>query len=82
MKKNVIAIVVIMGLIAWSCSKIETGNNGLRQSVEKGVADISHAVAKISGTTGYQLLSMNEVTSKSDYSFNDYHKFEPGFRHL
>jgi hypothetical protein len=71
MKRNVIAIVVIMGLIAWNCSKVETGNQGLRQSVEKGVADISHAVSKISGTTGYQLLSMNEGAAKSEVTFND-----------
>jgi hypothetical protein len=71
MKKNIIAIVVIMGLIAWSCSKFDTGNNGLRQSVEKGIADINHALTKISGTAGYQLLSINEVTTKSDLSFND-----------
>ena len=71
MKKNGIAIMVIMGLIAWGCSKVETGNNRLRQSVEKGVADISNAVAKISGTTGYQLLSMNEAAAKSDFVFND-----------
>jgi hypothetical protein len=71
MKKNIIAIIVIMALIVWSCSKIETGNNGLRQSVEKGIADISQAVTKISGTTGYQLISMNDASSKSDFSFND-----------
>jgi hypothetical protein len=71
MKKNIIAIIVIMGIIGWSCSKVDSGNNGLRQSVEKGVADINHALTKISGTAGYQLLSMNEVTAKSDLSFND-----------
>jgi hypothetical protein len=71
MKKNVIAIVVMMGLIAWSCSKVETGNNGLKQSVEKGVADISHAISKISGTTGYQLLSVNEINAKSEMTFSD-----------
>ncbi len=43
----------------------------LKQSVEKGVADISHAVTRISETKGYQLLSLNEAASKSDYTFND-----------
>ncbi len=71
MKKNVIAIVVIMGMIAGSCSKVETGNRGLQQSVENGVANITNAVMKISGTTGYQLLTMNDASSKSDLSFND-----------
>jgi hypothetical protein len=71
MKRNVLAIIVIMGVIAWSCSKIDSGSNDLRQSVEKGVADISHAVNKISGTTGYKLLSMNDAATKSDLSFSD-----------
>jgi hypothetical protein len=71
MKKSIISIVVIMGLIAWGCSKVENGNNGLRQSIENGVADINHAVTKISGTAGYQLLSMNEAAAKSDLSFSD-----------
>jgi hypothetical protein len=71
MKKNIIAVLVIIGLVAWSCSKVETGNNGLKQSVEKGVADISHAVSKISGTAGYQLITMNEAAAKSEDSFND-----------
>jgi len=71
MKKNIIATIVIMGIIVWSCSKVETGNNGLKQSFQKSIADISQAVTRISETTGYQLLSMNETSSKSDFSFND-----------
>ena len=71
MKKNIIAFSVIIGMIALSCSKVETGNNGLRESVEKGVAEINNAVSRISTTTGYQLLSMNEAAAKSDYNFND-----------
>ncbi len=71
MKKNVAAIVIMMGLIAWSCSKVDTGNNGLKQSVENGVANISSAVMNISGTAGYQLLTLNDPSAKSDYSFND-----------
>jgi hypothetical protein len=71
MKRKIIAVVVVIGLVALSCSKDETGNRGLKQSVEKGVADISHAVTRISETKGYQLLSLNEGASKSDYTFND-----------
>jgi hypothetical protein len=71
MKKIVIAMTVGIALMAWSCSKVETSNGGLRQSVEKGVADISHAVSTISGTTGYQLLTMNDNAAKSDFTFND-----------
>ena len=70
MKKNIISIIVIMGLISWNCSRIET-SSGLRQSIEKGVADINHAVTSISGTTSYQILSLSGDATKSDYSFND-----------
>jgi hypothetical protein len=71
MKKSVIPIIGMMALIVWSCSKIETGNNGLKESLEKGVANISQAVTKISETPGYQLLSINNASSKSDLTFND-----------
>jgi hypothetical protein len=66
MKKYVLAIVAIVGMVAWSCSKTDTGNNSLKQSVERGVANISHAVTKISGTAGYQLLSVNDAVTKDD----------------
>lgn len=70
MKKNIMAIVVIIAMFTWSCAKVET-NIGLRQSIEKGVAEINAAVNKISVTTGYQLLSMSGDADKSEYSFND-----------
>jgi hypothetical protein len=71
MKKNIIVTGIVMVFIAWSCSKVETTNSGLRQSVEKGVADISHAVTSISQTTGYKLLSVNDNVTKSDFTFSD-----------
>jgi hypothetical protein len=71
MKRNIVAIAVIMAMGVWGCSKIDSGNSGLKRAVENGVASIDHAVSKISGTTGYQLLSMNDATSKSDFTFND-----------
>jgi hypothetical protein len=71
MKKIIVAMTVGIALIAWSCSKVDTANGGLRQSVEKGVADISHAVSTISGTPGYQLLTVSDNVAKSDFAFND-----------
>ena len=71
MKRNIMATAVIIGLIAGSCSKMDSGNNGLKQAVENGVAGINHAITKISGTSGYQLLSMNDAVAKSDLTFND-----------
>jgi hypothetical protein len=71
MKKIVVAMTLGIALIAWSCAKVDTGSSGLKQSVEKGVADINHAVSAISGTTGYQLLTVSDNVSKSDFVFND-----------
>jgi hypothetical protein len=71
MKKIVVAMTVGFALMAWSCSKVDTANSGLRQSVEKGVADLSHAVSTISGTPGYQLLTLSDNVAKSDFAFND-----------
>jgi hypothetical protein len=71
MKKNIIAIVVVAGVIAGSCSKNETTNNGLRGSLEDGVAAISSAVSDITGTTGYKMLSLTDVSTKSEDAFND-----------
>jgi hypothetical protein len=67
MKKYVIALVAIVGMVAWSCSKTDSGSNGsLKQSVERGVSNISNAVTKISATTGYQLLTVNDAVTKDD----------------
>ncbi len=71
MKKIIIALTAGIVLIAWSCSKVDTNNNGLKQSVEKGVADISHAVSTITGSTGYQLLTISDNAAKSDVTIND-----------
>jgi hypothetical protein len=71
MKRNIVSVIVMISLIAWSCSKFPSPNYGLRMSVEKGVADISTAVNKISGTTGYKLLSVSGDITKSDFIFND-----------
>jgi hypothetical protein len=71
MKKYLVAIVVLVGMAAWSCSKTNTGNGSLKNEVEKGVSDINNAVSKISGTTGYQLLTINSAVTKDDAAYSD-----------
>jgi hypothetical protein len=60
MKRNILFIVVIFGLIGWGCSKndnqTQSQPQGLKQSIEKNVADINTAISKISATKGYQIL--------------------------
>ncbi len=70
MNKKIISLITVVGLIGWSCTKIDT-NHGLRQSVEQGVAEINSAVASIYGSKGYQLLSTSGGDTKSDAGFND-----------
>lgn len=70
MKKNVFAMTIGIAVIAWGCSKIQP-SGGVRQSVENGVAGISHAISSITATTGYQLLSGNGSTAKSSYTMKD-----------
>jgi hypothetical protein len=70
MKNKIISLIAVIGLIGWSCTKIET-NQGLKQSVEQGIADINTAVGRIYGSTGYQLLSTSSGDTKSDAGFTD-----------
>ena len=59
MKKNILVIAVVFGLIGWSCSKVDTSQQlSLKQSIDKNVADINTALSKISATEGYQILSV------------------------
>ena len=62
MKRNVLIIGIVFGLLGWSCSKVETQQSqqlGLKQSIEKSTADINTAISNISQTKGYQLLSLS-----------------------
>jgi hypothetical protein len=60
MKRKVLAISIVLGIITWSCSKNDSQqqNLGLKQSIEKNVSDINMAMSKISATEGYKLLSL------------------------
>ena len=70
MKKNILVIAIAAGLLAWGCSKVES-DLSLKQSVEKGVADINKAISSISETKGYQMLTLGGDAAKSDEGFND-----------
>jgi hypothetical protein len=70
MKKHVIFIAVGACIMAWGCSKVNSDLN-LKQSVEKGVADINNAISCISETKGYQIFTLGGDLAKSDEGFND-----------
>jgi hypothetical protein len=79
MKRNILVIAIVFGLLGWSCSKVDTQtqtqSQGLKQSVEKNIADINTAISKISETKGYQILTSGvDPTAKvvvSETSFKD-----------
>jgi hypothetical protein len=68
MKKNILFSVVAIGLIAWSCSKVESPavQQSLKQAIEKNVSDINAAINTISATKGYQILSVNTAPAVKD----------------
>jgi hypothetical protein len=71
MKRNIVVIGIVFGIIGWSCSKIETPQSqhlGLKQSIEKSTADINTAISNISQTEGYQLLSSSIDPAARDAS--------------
>jgi hypothetical protein len=72
MKKDVILVALIFALALWQCSKSDQGNNlSLKESLDRNVARINTAFEKISSSKGYQLLSVTEASTKSDYDFRD-----------
>jgi hypothetical protein len=75
MKRNIIVISVVLGLIGWSCSKIDTQQSlGLKQAIERNTAAVTTAISKISATKGYQILSLSADPTAKDMTtggFND-----------
>jgi len=62
MKRNILVIGIVVGLLGWSCSKVDNQTQtqlGLKQSIEQNTAAINTAIGKISETKGYQILSLS-----------------------
>jgi hypothetical protein len=72
MKRNIIITTVVLAIFSWQCSKVDQSLS-LRESLEASSAKINTAFEKISGTKGYQILSVTEDGIKSDFtdSFRD-----------
>jgi hypothetical protein len=68
MKRNILVIGTVFGLLGWSCSKVDnqTQLQGLKQSIELNTAAINTAIGKISETKGYQILSLNAYPNAKD----------------
>ncbi|MGD0341216.1 MAG: hypothetical protein ABSA76_05870 [Bacteroidales bacterium] len=70
MKKNILTITAVIGLILSGCSKFET-NLSFKQSVEKNVAKINDAAATIASSNGYQLITLSGDQAKSETGYAD-----------
>jgi hypothetical protein len=70
MKRNILVIGMVFGLLGWSCSKVDnqtkTLSQGLKQSIEQNAAAINSAINKISTTKGYQVLSLDAASAAKD----------------
>lgn len=71
MKRFIVLFAVILGIITWGCTKYETENLDLKDSLERSVADINNAVNYISTTKGYQMLSASSAEFKCEDGFRD-----------
>jgi hypothetical protein len=69
MKKITVLLVVVTALLTWQCSRT-ADNVSLKSSVDESAARINTAMSVISGTKGYELMTLTDLT-KSEESFND-----------
>jgi len=63
MKKYIVVIILFTGLAGWQCSKLDKAN--LKESLQSSAEKINMAVDKISGTRGYELISVTGDEGKS-----------------
>jgi hypothetical protein len=69
MKKITAVFVVLAALLMWQCSRT-ADTVSLKSAVDDGVAKINTAMSVITGTKGYELMTITDLT-KSEESFND-----------
>jgi hypothetical protein len=70
MKKNVLIIVLVIGLTGWQCSRMDSRSD-LKMAFQNNLEKINTGIDKISRSQGYQLLTVSGDLTKSDESFQD-----------
>ncbi len=65
MKKNLLPMALLAGLLMWQCSGTET-DTSVRKSLNDGIDRISKAVNVISETKGYELMTLTDMTKSGD----------------
>lgn len=68
MKSSILLTAGFVALLAWQCSKDDQSNLTLKESLEQNSAKINTAFGTIADSRGYQLLSVTEYSTKSDFS--------------
>jgi hypothetical protein len=71
MKKPILILIAVIGVLAWSCAKTDSFNSNLKQSVTNSVTAVNNAVGTISSSTGFQVLNANAGTLKSTDTYTD-----------
>jgi hypothetical protein len=69
MRKITVLLFVVAALLMWQCSRT-SDNVSLKSSVDQSAAKINTAMSVISGTKGYELMTLTDLT-KSEESFSD-----------
>jgi hypothetical protein len=70
MKKNVLISILVVGLTAWQCSRMDSKSD-LKLSFQNNVEKINTGIAKISNSPAYQLITLSGDPTKSDLSYSD-----------
>lgn len=65
MKRDVLSIALLTGLLMWQCSGTES-EPSLKSSFDEGIDKINTAVTVISGTKGYELMTVSDMTKSGD----------------
>lgn len=70
MKRIVVFIALMTGLVMWQCSRTDR-ELSLKESLERNSARINNAVSDISVTKGFELMSVTGDDIKSDEGYSD-----------
>jgi len=80
MKKQIriILVTVFLTALLWSCSKNDSVNNlSLKQSINQSALNLNNAMAAISATKAYSILTINDATQKSATADSIYQVYIP-----
>ncbi|MDM8003615.1 MAG: hypothetical protein QUS66_12045 [Bacteroidota bacterium] len=65
MKRDVLSVVLLTGLLMWQCSGTES-DISLKSSLDKGISRVNLAASVISKSKGFELMTVNDMTKSGD----------------